>query len=266
MLMVKKNNLGKIRIVEIDAKNILEHPEVICFINPKHPAYSLKLGWLKKRFAEDLKIKLLYRENETRCIGFIEYLPGESAWRAVDAKGYLFIHCIWIYKNVNKNHGYASILINESVRDARAQNRNGVAVIASNGPFMAGKNLFLKNGFRIIDASGTYTLLIRQLKKGALVRFNDWEKELSKYKGLHVIYSLQCPWVARSIDELQKVADESGLKVRFKELKTARQAQRAPSIYGAFTLVYNRRILADHYISPRRFRNILQKELPRIKS
>ncbi len=264
--MDKNNGHRKIRIVEIDGKNISEHPEVICFINPNHPSYSLKLQWLKKRFAEGLKIKLLYREHDTKCVGFIEYIPGEFAWRAVDARGYLFIHCIWMYRNTNRNRGFGSILINECINDAKAQNKDGIAVIASEGPFMAKNNLFKKNRFRVIDTSGVYTLLVKQLKKGPLPAFKNWEKELIKLRGLNVIYSHQCPWVARSIDELRKTILESGLKAKFRQLKTARQAQNAPSIYGVFTLVYNGKILADHYISGRRFQNIIRKEIPRIES
>jgi hypothetical protein len=33
---------------------------------------------------------------------FIEYIPGEQAWRAVHADGYLLIHCLWV---VGKSKG-----------------------------------------------------------------------------------------------------------------------------------------------------------------
>jgi hypothetical protein len=264
--MVNKNNGKKTDIVEINSKNISEHPEVICFINPSHPSYSLKLQWLKKRFREGLKIKLFYREHDTKCIGFIEYTPGEFAWRAVDARGYFFIHCIWVYKNRYRNRGLGSILINECLNDAKTQDKNGIAVIASEGPFMASNNLFKKNRFRLTDTSGVYTLLVKQLKKGPLPSFKNWQKELKKYRGLNIIYSHQCPWVARSIDELRKISIKNKLKIKLKQLKTARQAQNAPSIYGVFTLIHNGKILADHYISGRRFQNILQKEILCVKS
>ncbi len=80
-------------IINIDKNNISQY-EPTCFLNPKNEGYQKKLEWLKKRFSEGLKIKLLYLEKERKCIGFIEYIPGEYAWRAVDAKGYMFIHCM----------------------------------------------------------------------------------------------------------------------------------------------------------------------------
>ena len=74
-------------IVEVSANNITDHPQVICFINPKHELYHNKVGWLKEQFKTGLKIKLLYIKGEKRPVGFIEYVPGEYCWRSVDAKG-----------------------------------------------------------------------------------------------------------------------------------------------------------------------------------
>jgi len=46
-----------------------------------------------------------------------------------------------------KNKGYGSLLVKESIKDAEKQGKYGVAVITSEGAFMVGKDLFLKNGF-----------------------------------------------------------------------------------------------------------------------
>ena len=50
-------------------------------------------------------------------------------------------------------------------------------------------------------------------------------------------------------------------KPRIIELKTAEEAQNAPSVYAAFNLIHKGRLLADRYISTTRFKNILNKEL-----
>jgi len=42
---------------------------------------------------------------------------------------------------------------------------------------------------------------------------------------------------------------------------SAREAQNAPSYYGVFNLLWNGRLLADHYVSKGRFKNILRKEI-----
>jgi hypothetical protein len=91
-------------ILDVNEKNISQYPPT-CFLNPKNVGYQIKTEWLKERFKEGLKIKLLYLENDKKCHGFIEYVPGEHAWRAVEANGYLFIHCIWVNPSKFKNKG-----------------------------------------------------------------------------------------------------------------------------------------------------------------
>jgi hypothetical protein len=44
-------------------------------------------------------------------------------------------------------------------------------------------------------------------------------------------------------------------------LKSAREAQNAPSYYGVFNLVWNGRLLSDHYVSKGRFKNLLKQEI-----
>ena len=89
----------------------------------------------------------------------------------------------------------------------------------------------------------------------------DWQKQLSKYQGLNIIYSHQCPWVARSINELSEIAKKESLQLNLVELKNAKDAQNAPSIYASFNLIYNGKLLVDHYISSKRFQNIIKKEI-----
>jgi len=252
---------SKIDIVSLTPANIAQYG-CSCFLNPRHEGHLKKLDWAQERLPEGLKIKLLFLENGKRPVGFIEYIPGEYAWRAVDAKGYMFVHCIWISPNKYKEQGYGSLLVEECLKDAKKDNLYGVAVITSEGPFMAGKGLFLKNGFEsVAKAKPSFELMVKTLKKGALPEFKDWERQLSKYKGLNILYSNQCPWVARSIVEVDEVIKKQCLEAKIVEFKSAKEAQNAPSVYGTFNLVYNGKLLADHYVSTTRFQNIVKKEL-----
>jgi hypothetical protein len=169
---------------------------------------------------------------------------------------------MWVYPNKHKNKGYASLLVEECIEDAKAQGKIGVAVITSEGPFMAGKAVFSKNGFKsVASARPSFELMVKTLKTGPLPKFMDWEKQLSKYQGLNIVYANQCPWVARSIEGLVETAKGKGLELEVTELTTASQAQNAPSVYAVFNLVYNGKLLTDHYISNTRFLNILNKEM-----
>lgn len=249
----------EVNIVDVNLNNISAYP-ARCFLNPKNEGCVIKAGWLKKRFSEGLKIKQLYIDGSGTCHGFIEYVPGENAWRAVDAKGYMFIHCLWIYPNKLKQKGYGSMLIKECIKDAKKLSCSGVAAVTGTGSFIADKDVFFKNGFRSVETSDKFELLILPLKKSNLPKFKDFQKQLKKYKGLNIVYSNQCPWIAKSIESLSSIAKKSKLTLKVTELKTPKQAQNAPSVYSVFSLIYDGRILADNYISDTRFKNIIKNE------
>lgn len=242
-------------IIDVGLDNMDKYPPV-CFINPKNAGYRAKAEWLKQRFAEGMKIKLLRDNGDGKIHGFIEYVPGEYAWRAVEAKGYNFIHCLWTTPNSHKNSGIASKLIQACIKDA--EGNSGTAVIASDDAFMADKRIFLKNGFEVVEESGNFTLLVKKSRNGNSLKFMDTQNRLAGFRGWNIVYSAQCPWGARFISELDKKMVEK-LQIKITELKTASEAQNAPSIYSVFTLIHDGEILADHYISNTRFNNIIKK-------
>ncbi|MBD3242663.1 MAG: GNAT family N-acetyltransferase, partial [Chitinivibrionales bacterium] len=181
------------RIVEVTTENLSEHPKIICFINPKHPHYHHKVEWLRARFREGLRIKLLFVDGHPGPAGYIEYTPGEACWRAVSAKGYLFVHCLWVAAKKLQHQGLGSLLLEEVERDAKGM--LGVAAVTSDGPFMATRDLFLRNGYEVVQESGKDQLLVKQLEHGPRPSINDWQARLKKLSGMHIVYSAQCPWV-----------------------------------------------------------------------
>jgi ribosomal protein S18 acetylase RimI-like enzyme len=249
------------KIITVNEKNLANHPQVICFINPKNEFYSLKFDWLKKRFKEGLVVKLVYVPEKKSPVGFIEYVPGKYSWRAVDAKGFIFIHCIWVTPKKVRHQGLGKLLIGEAVKDARAKGLSGVAVVTSDKAFMATRELFLKNGFKLVEEIDDLQLLAKTFsgEKGK-PSFVDNRDQLKKYRGWHILYTKQCPWVARFVEEVKSVVKKEKLKVVFKELSTPAQAQASPSFYTSLTVIKDGRVLADRYISVTRFLNIVKKE------
>jgi hypothetical protein len=86
------------RIIDVNERNIGTEG-LLCFKSKKKTeGYKKKIEWIRNRFKEGLRAKLLLvNEGEKRGLtarGFIEYMPGESAWRGIDANGYMVIHCI----------------------------------------------------------------------------------------------------------------------------------------------------------------------------
>lgn len=244
--------------IEVSEKNAASE-SLFCIKNPKYPGFQIKLDWLSKRRKEGLKLILLKVDNE--LAGFIEYVPGQYAWRPVDAIDYMFIHCMWVYPKKNYNKGYGSLLINHCIEDAKGQGLKGVAVQVSSGSWMTGANVFSKNGFLSIEKKGRFELMVYKFADCPDPKFIDWEQYAASYKGLHLVYANQCPFFIKSVEEMRQTAKEQGYKLNVSILKTSEQARNAPSGYGVYGLVYNGKLLADHYISNTRFKNILNKEL-----
>ena len=248
-------------ILTVNEDNLNEFPQVVCFINAKNEHHGMKITWLRERFREGLRIKVMKLQGEKSIVGFVEYVPGEYAWRAVNAKGFMFIHCMWISPNKYRNQGFGRSLLEAVVEDAREQNQSGVVAMVSDGAFMIRKDLFLKNGFEVVQEEGDMQLVARRFnKKRALPLFNDVKSRLAEYQGWHIVYSKQCPWVARFMEELKPILKREELSLDIHELTSALEAQNAPSHYATFNLIKDGRLLADRYISTTRFMNILKKE------
>jgi GNAT superfamily N-acetyltransferase len=255
--------MDEIEIIDTNSDNICDYG--FCGIkNAKQEGYKRKTDWLRQRFSEGLRFKVLHSAKEG-SVGMIEYIPGRYAWRAAEAKGYMVIHCLFILYKKYQGKGYGSLLIEECIKEAKKEKMNGVAVVTRNGPWMAKKGLFLKNGFELVDeAPPDFELLVNKIKKSAhSPKFSgDWKERLSPYsKGLTIIRSDQCPYLEKWVKEISETAQERyGLKSKIIELKNCKDAQNAPSAYGTFSIVYNGKLLADHPVSNKRFMNIMNKE------
>jgi len=239
----------EVRIVSVDADNVDEERFFCYKSKSKSEGYGRKLGWLEQRFSEGLRIKIIYEGK--RSFGFIEYIPGEFAWRAVEAPNYLLIHCIWVVGR-GKKRGYGSRLLDECVEDARKMQAHGVAMVTSSRHWLAGKKLFLKNGFEVIDQAPPFELLVKRFGDDApLPAFpKDWDQRANRYgAGLTIIHADQCPYINDAVQQYVELAAERGVEARVVKLTSGREVQdTAPSPYGVFNVVYDGRLVTYHYM------------------
>lgn len=249
-------------LIDFDSSNLAEYP--CCGIkNPSHPGLLAKRCWLKAQFNLGLRAKILL-DAGGKPFGYIEYLPGESAWRGVSAAGYMFIHCIWNQSSRHQRKGWGSAMLEACVKDAKAAGMNGVAVLTRAGPWSAGRSLFLAKGFKVADAAPPdYELLVHKFKASAAdpAFKGGYDRKAARFgKGLTIIRSAQCPYTAKFAAEIAQTAEEEfHLKPKTINLESCKDAQDAPTPYAVFAIVYKGRILADHQISRTRFRNIMKK-------
>jgi ribosomal protein S18 acetylase RimI-like enzyme len=249
-------------LVDIDAAGFDTLP--CCGIkSATHPGRREKCHWLQANYRFGLRAKAL-RDADNKPCGYIEYLPGEFAWRAVEAGGYMFVHCLWNHATRHQRRGWGSAMVEACLNDAREAGMNGVAVVVREGPWLADRRLFLSNGFELVDtAPPDYELLVRKLKTDAAdpAFKGGWDEKVARYgRGLTIVRSGQCPYIAKFAAEIAQAAEqEYGIKARTVKLESCRDAQNAPSPYAVFALIYNGRLIADHQISRTRFRNIMKR-------
>jgi GNAT superfamily N-acetyltransferase len=254
---------AKIKIIEMTPEDAGKVP--LCgHKNPSKECYQHKFQWIKKRMSEGLKVKMLSTPDDG-LVGYIEYVPGERGWRAVNSENYMFIHCIYMEKRC-KGRGYGTLLIEDCVKDAKKANMNGVAVVTREGTWMVGKELFIKNEFKEVEkAPPDFSLLVKKFKKSAPTPSfkGQWDMKRKKFgKGLTIITSGQCPHNVTMVNDITEIAkDRYGIEPRIVEYRSYRQAQNAPWPYAVAGVLYDGKLVADHTISGRRFQNIMEKEI-----
>lgn len=250
----------QVNLIEVTPENVEDYG-VFCAKNKKAPGYQEKIAWMQQKLNRRVKLQIL-TDSQGKQLGFVEYTPAESAWRALAAPDYLFIQCIYVARKPNRNQNLGSLLLSAVEREARNTGKAGICVLTSDGPWIANKTLFEKNGFIPSAIRGRFELLYKSFDPDAAPpKFFDWTDALTQHQGWHLLYADQCPWHLKSVAALTEVAREQGVPLQVTQLNSPEEAQKGPSGFGTFALIKDGKLLADHYLSATRFKNILKKEL-----
>lgn len=243
---------NEIEIISVNADNI-DQTGFFCYMSKKKSeGYRKKTEWLKERFREGMRLKLLKLPER----GFVEYIPGEYAWRSVRCEGYMFIHCLWIVGR-SKGKGLAGILLNECIADAKKAGLKGVAMASSEGNGLISRRFLTKNGFKSVDkAPPSFELMVKKFGRGPNPSFTgDWEKKANRYpKGLAIFRSDQCPYNEDAVKMVADTATEQGIEARIIELEDSEDIRKyAPSVYGTFDILFNGVLMDCRFSTKRQF-------------
>lgn len=227
-MKVEISKIPSYRIVELNEKNIDDY-DLFCSKEKENKGYINKVEWLKERFREGLHYKLLMVQEEGNnyvSAGFIEYIPGESIWRGIQAPGWMGIHCILV-SNKYHNLGFGSKLLEECYNDAKGM--NGIVVLTSHkGGWEPIKSIFLKQGFQKVDEFLPFELYAKTFIEDApLPKFNHSPKISIEEYGMKLlgIKSDQCPYVDHMTNLLEELTKEMKIELILKELKDPKSAQ-----------------------------------------
>ena len=206
--------------------------------NANNPGRRRKANWLKERYAEGLRYKVL-RCREFGDVGMIEYAPGSGAWRPVEAAGYLVIHCLMVLRKHGAK-GLGMLLLDSCLRDAKRSKCRGVAVVTSSDSFMARSDLFIKAGFTPVDSIPPYELLVKKFKKSTPDPRFIVDRE-------------------RVLKRIAETSRALGLKTKVVHIRSAKESRELPTPYGVFSIIYDGKLIAERPISGTRFTNIMHK-------
>ena len=243
------------RIVDVNERNI-DTEGLLCFKSKKKTeGYKKKIEWIRNRFKEGLRAKLLLvNEGEKRGLtarGFIEYMPGESAWRGIDANGYMVIHCIWVVGQ-HKGRGYGSKLLKQCLHDAKGM--SGVAVVTGR-TWLPRAALFVKHGFEKADSMPPeFELYAKRFSdKVPFPKFNLTPSgRFRKYgRGITVFRSDQCPYTIDSVNAITETALQLGIPIRTERIESCKEAQHGVHPYGTFCVLLNGKVLTYRPIGKR---------------
>ncbi|TKJ26111.1 MAG: GNAT family N-acetyltransferase [Promethearchaeota archaeon Loki_b31] len=254
------------KIIDINEENI-DELELFCKKTKKKlVGYQNKVKWIKERFKEGLKYKLLIVKegNKETSRGMIEYIPGEYNWRGIQANGWMVIHCLWVVGK-HKKKGYGSNLLQESIKDAKKAGMHGVVgMSADKGGWLPKTKIYLNNGFEKVDEIKPYFGLFA-------IIFNDKapkpkfypisDKKVEEYrKGVHFLYSDQCPYIVDLVDELEKEFNTKNESLNAIKLKNCREAQQnGVHPYGTYCIACNGEITLYKHTTKKEILTFLNK-------
>lgn len=239
--------MGYIRITEDNIGT--EH---ICCAMSNNQSLQKK-EWLKDRFHDGL----VFFRSEERGKCFIEYMPAENAWHPLIADGYIHINCLWVSGSL-KGHGYSTDLLNECIRDAKAQGRKGLCILSSGKKkgFLADPKYLRYKGFLFADESDTgIQLCYLPFSAGEEApRFKDCAKHPQvEEPGFVLYYSDQCPFTYYWVPRLINAAEEHCVPLRVIHIDNREMAQNAPSPVTNFSLFKDGAFITHEILSEKKF-------------
>ncbi len=248
-------------IINVTKENVRDTGFFCKMSNKKGEGYQRKLRWLEKRFDEGLKIKLLDLSEGGR--GFIEYIPGEYAWRAVDVPNYMVVHCLWVVGK-SKGKGLSGKLLNMCVADAKKLKLSGVAMMSSEVSGAVSKKYLLHQEFEVLNEYGPKNaVMVKRFGNAPLPRASyDLKKRCQKHKkGITVLSSDQCPYNADAEKIIKEIADDRKIDFKIKHLNTAEDVRKlSPSVYGVYGIVKDGKYVSNPHVTRKRLEKMIDEQ------
>ncbi|MDO5575760.1 MAG: YoaP domain-containing protein [Fibrobacter sp.] len=244
-------------LVKITHDN-LEQEHICCAIsNNKDVQVMSKKSWLKDRLDEGL----VFLKGNVRGKCFIEYIPAEYAWVPVDADGYMYIDCLWVSGQF-KGHGYSNLLMDECIADSKKKGKKGLVIMSSKKKmgFLSDPKYMKYKGFETVDSANPYfeLMYLPFSKNDDKPCFkNSVKKHVNMPKGFTLYFTNQCPFTAKYVPVLEKIAQARNVDLRVIHIQTREKAQSAPTPFTMFSLFHDGEFVTHEILSEKKFEKII---------
>ena len=239
-------------------KDNLEKEHICCAIsNNKDIQVSSKKSWLADRFDEGL----VFLKSTERGKCFIEYIPAEYAWVPIDARGYMYIDCLWVSGSF-KGHGYSSDLLNACIGDSKEKGRKGLCILAAakKKPFLADPKFLKYKGFTVCDEAdnGIQLWYLPFDQDTDKPRFKECAKHpQTDEKGYVLYYTSQCPFNAKYVPVLEQTAKENSIAFHAIHLENREDAQSAPTPITNYALFHDGKYITNEQMNEKKFLKLI---------
>ena len=241
-------------------KDNLEKEHICCAIsNNKDIQVSSKKSWLADRFDEGL----VFLKSTERGKCFIEYIPAEYAWVPIDARGYMYIDCLWVSGSF-KGHGYSSDLLNACIGDSKEKGRKGLCILAAakKKPFLADPKFLKYKGFTVCDEAdnGIQLWYLPFDQDADKPRFKECAKHpQTDEKGYVLYYTSQCPFNAKYVPVLEQTAKENQILFHAIHLESREDAQSAPTPITNYALFHDGKYVTNEQMNEKKFLKLIDR-------
>lgn len=240
-------------------KENLDKEHICCAIsNNKDIQVSSKKVWLSERFDEGL----VFLKSVERGKCFIEYIPAENAWVPIIAEGYMYIDCLWVSGSL-KGHGYSDDLLEACMGDSREKGKKGLCILSSakKRAFLADPGFLKYKGFSVSDESdnGIQLWFLPFEEKAARPRLKECARHPgTEEKGYVLYYTNQCPFTAKYVPLIEKIAKDKGVKFHSIHLADRKAAQNAPTPVTNYALFFDGEYVSNEILSEKKFLKMIE--------
>ncbi|HJK78874.1 MAG TPA: GNAT family N-acetyltransferase [Methanocorpusculum sp.] len=220
---------------------------------------AAKKRWLSDRLDEGL----VFLKGNVRGKCFIEYIPAEYAWAPVTADGYMYINCLWV-AGQHAGRGYATQLLTACIADSKEKGKRGLVILAGDKkrPFLADPKFLRHAGFSAADTADPYYVLYYLPFDASAPKpqFAAQAKQPhTEEQGFVLYYSHQCPFTAKYVPLIEKIARERDIAFRSVLFTSAAEAQNAPAPSTTYSLFYDGEFVTNEMLSEKKFTKMLSE-------